>query len=89
MGWAKHFRRAKSGVLGCGSFRATGPWVCGKLELVRFRFCACRLRTNAPGLLSAVGAHSVRPQAAEVVGPYGKTGEFPVFRRGGPVRPPA
>ena len=39
-GWAEHFRRAKSGVLGCGSFRATGPWVCGKLEQVRLRFCA-------------------------------------------------
>ena len=89
MKWAGHFRRAKSGVLGCGSFRATGPWVCGKLELVRFRFCACRFRTNVPGLFSAVGAHSVRPQAAEVVGPYGKTGEFPVFRRGGPMWPPA
>ena len=71
------------------SRRATGPWVCGKLELVRFRFCACRFRTNVPGLFSAVGAHSVRPQAAEVVGPYGKTGEFPVFRRGGPMWPPA
>ena len=40
LGWAEHFRRAKSGVLGCGSFRATGPWVCGKLERVRLRFCA-------------------------------------------------
>ena len=26
--WAKPFRRAKPGVLGCGFFRATGPWVC-------------------------------------------------------------
>ena len=59
------------------------------MGLVRFRFCACRLRTNVPGPFSAVGAHSVRPRAAEVVGPYGKAGEFPVFRRGGPMWPPA
>ena len=73
MKWAGHFRRAKSGVLGCGSFRATGPWVCGKLELVRFRFCACRFRTNVPRLFSAVGAHSVRPRAGlgpAPTGPY-------------------
>ena len=48
------------------------------MELVRFRFCACRFRTNVPRLFSAVGAHSVRPRAAEVVGPYGKMGEFPI-----------
>ena len=47
------------------------------MELVRFRFCACRFRTNVPGLFSAVGAHSVRPQAAEVVGPYDKAENSP------------
>ena len=56
--WAEHFRRAKSGVLGCGPVRATGPWVGGKLGLMRFRICAWPCRTNAPRPLSAVGAAS-------------------------------
>ena len=33
------------------------------MELVRFRFCACRLRTNVPGPFSAVGAAFGRPKA--------------------------
>ena len=49
------------------------------MELVRLCFCACRFRTNVPGPVSTVGAHSVRPRAAEVVGPYGQTGRFPHF----------
>ena len=88
LGWAEHFRRAKSGVLGCGSFRATGPWVCGKLELVRFRFCACRFRTNVPRLFSAVGAHSVRPRAGLGPAPTGRPERSPVFRRGGTLGRP-
>ena len=68
-----------------------GHWALGlqNLPLVPFHGCAWPCRTNAPSPFSAVGAHSVRPQAAEVVGPYGKAGEFPVFRRGGPMWPPA
>ena len=89
MKWAGHFRRAKSGVLGCGSFRATGPWVCGKLELVRFRFCACRFRTNVPRLFSAVGAHSVRPRAGLGPAPTQRQTRFPILRRGGCPHPPA
>ena len=87
--WAGHFRRAKSGVLGCGSFRATGPWVCGKLELVRFRFCACRFRTNVPRLFSAVGAHSVRPRAGLGPAPTQRQTRFPILRRGRCPHPPA
>ena len=35
------------------------------------------------------GAHSVRPRAAEVVGPYGRTGRFPhLVGAGAPTRPP-
>ena len=49
------------------------------MGLVRFYSCACRFRTNAPGPFSDVGEHSVRPRAAEVVGPYGQTGRFPHF----------
>ena len=89
MKWAGHFRHAKSGVLGCGSFRATGPWVCGKLELVRFRFCACRFRTNVPRLFSAVGAHSVRPRAGLGPAPTQRQTRFPILRRGGCPHPPA
>ena len=89
MKWAGHFRRAKSGVLGCGSFRATGPWVCGKLELVRFRFCACRFRTNVPRLFSAVGAHSVRPRAGLGPAPTQRQTRFPILRRGRCPHPPA
>ena len=89
MKWAGHFRRAKSGVLGCGSFRATGPWVCGKLELVRFRFCACRFRTNVPRLFSAVGAHIVRPRAGLGPAPTQRQTRFPILRRGGCPHPPA
>ena len=89
MKWAGHFRRAKSGVLGCGSFRATGPWVCGKLELVRFRFCACRFRTNVPRLFSAVGAHSVCPRAGLGPAPTQRQTRFPILRRGRCPHPPA
>ena len=85
----QNFRRAKSGVLGCGSFRATGPWVCGKLELVRFRFCACRFRTNVPRLFSAVGAHSVRPRAGLGPAPTQRQTRFPILRRGRCPHPPA
>ena len=46
-----------------GSFRPTGAWLCGKLQLLRFRFCACRFRTNVPGPFFAVGAHTARPRA--------------------------
>ena len=34
----------------CDSFRATGPWLYGKLELVRFHSRAWLCRTNGTGL---------------------------------------
>ena len=34
-------------------------------------------RTFKVRLFFSVGAHTVRPRAAEAVGPYGKTGRFP------------
>ena len=45
-------------------------------------------RTFKVRLFFSVGAHTVRPRAAEVVGPYGKTGRFPKFCRGGCPHPP-
>ena len=57
------FPARKTGVLGCGFVRATGPWAGGKLGLMRFRFCAWVCRTNAPRPLSAVGAAFGRPRA--------------------------
>ena len=56
-----------------------GHWALGlqNLPLVPFHGCAWPCRTNAPSPFSAVGAHSVRPQAAEVVGPYDKAENSP------------
>ena len=45
-------------------------------------------RTFKVRLFFSVGAHTVRPRAAEVVGPYEKTGRFPKFCRGGCPHPP-
>ena len=45
-------------------------------------------RTFKVCLFFSVGAHTVRPRAAEVVGPYEKTGRFPKFCRGGTLGRP-
>ena len=71
------------------SRRATGPWLGEKFQMMRFHCRACRLLTNVPGPFSTVGAHSVRPRAAEIVGPYGiPRTVFCMFRRGGCPHPP-
>ena len=49
------------------------------MELVRFRFCACRFRTNVPGLFSAVGAHSVRPLSGLEPAPTERPESLPYF----------
>ena len=77
--WAEHFRRAKSGVLGCGFVRATGPWAGGKLGLMRFRFCAWVCRTNAPRPILAVGAAFGRPRAGLGPAPTKRTERSPYF----------
>ena len=59
------------------------------MGLVRFRFCACRLRTNVPGPFSAVGAAFGRPKAFPL-GEGAERSEAEEVRRGGtPGRPKA
>ena len=73
------FPARKTGVLGCGFVRATGPWAGGKLGLMRFRFCAWVCRTNAPRPLSAVGAAFGRPRAGLGPAPTERTERSPPF----------
>ena len=47
----------------------------GRLETTRWGYRALQQIECTFGY--AAGAHSVRPRAAEVVGPYGKTGSSP------------
>ena len=49
-----------------------------KIEVAAVPLLRLPFPNQRPGPFSAVGAHSVRPRAAEVVGPYGKMGEFPI-----------
>ena len=59
------------------------------MGLVRFRFCACRLRTNVPGPFYAVGAAFGRPKAFPL-GEGAEQSEVDEVRRGGtPGRPKA
>ena len=49
-----------------------------KITVAAIPFLRLPFPNQRPGPFSAVGAHRVRPRAAEVVGPYGKMGEFPI-----------
>ena len=46
----------KPATLGFALGAAFGGLLDGKFRMVRFQFCACLFRTNAPILFSAVGA---------------------------------
>ena len=84
LGQAENFRRAKSGVLECNSFRPHwGP------EPAKFRtFAVQDLRLALPNqrsrCVSSVGAHSVRPRAGLGPAPTKKDIFYYIRRRGGP-----